>query len=73
MADEGVKGVMMVDSPPHQPQKKKSYIFSEEVQETSQFWLLTLWLLTFWLLIVASPSIWCQKVSSNSQCTPVVF
>ena len=22
MADEGVKGVMMVDSPPHQPQKK---------------------------------------------------
>ena len=24
MADEGVKGVMMVDSPPHQPQKKKN-------------------------------------------------
>ena len=23
MADEGVKGVMMVDSPPHQPQKKE--------------------------------------------------
>ena len=22
MADEGVKGVMMVDSPPHQPKKK---------------------------------------------------
>ena len=25
MADEGVKGVMMVDSPPHQPQKKSYY------------------------------------------------
>ena len=24
-ADEGAKGVMMVDSPPHQPQKKSSY------------------------------------------------
>jgi hypothetical protein len=24
MADEGVKGVMMVDSPPHQPQKKQN-------------------------------------------------
>ena len=23
LADEGVKGVMLVDSPPHQPQKKK--------------------------------------------------
>ena len=26
MADEGVKGVMMVDSPPHQPQKKKKWV-----------------------------------------------
>ena len=24
LADEGAKGVMLVDSPPHQPQKKKS-------------------------------------------------
>ena len=24
MADEGVKGVMMVDSPPHQPKKKSN-------------------------------------------------
>ena len=51
MADEGVKGVMMVDSPPHQPQKK-SYFFSKEVQKISQFWMLTVWLLTFRLLAV---------------------
>ena len=25
-ADEGAKGVMMVDSPPHQPQKKKKQL-----------------------------------------------
>ena len=29
-----------------------SYILSEEVQKTCQFWRLTLWLLTFWLLKV---------------------
>ena len=29
-----------------------SYIFSEEVQKTCEFWLLTSWLLTFWLLTV---------------------
>ena len=27
MADEGVKGVMMVDSPPHQPKKEKTVPF----------------------------------------------
>ena len=29
-----------------------NYILSEQVQKTSQFWLLMLWLLTFWLLTV---------------------
>ena len=33
-ADEGAKGVMMVDSPPHQPHKKNSYYFSKQVQKT---------------------------------------
>ena len=40
-ADEGVKGVMMVDLPPHQPHKKKksSYYSSKQVQKTCEFWL----------------------------------
>ena len=55
MADEGVKGMMMVDSPPHQPQQKKIKQLHFKLgctawAKTSQFWLLTLWLLTFWLL-----------------------
>ena len=32
MADEGVKGVMMVDSPPHQPQKKKKKEIKKQLQ-----------------------------------------
>ena len=36
MADEGVKGVMMVDSPPHQPQKKAGTGFAKMHKERGQ-------------------------------------
>ena len=53
LADEGAKGVMMVDSPPHQPQKQKYSKLLLKVAGTESMLILAVngLVVNFWLFM----------------------